>query len=90
MPTSLLTKAADASEKFAEVVPDMNRVKTSVEDGVKGARRAVKRGRYVAEELMESAIHSMKRHPVQNAAISFGLGLGVGISLGWMISHAQR
>jgi hypothetical protein len=90
MPTNVLTEAIHASEKVAEAIPDMNRVQTSLEDGVKGARRAVKRGRYFAEDLMEDAIHGMKRHPLQTAAISFGLGLGVGISLGWMISCAQR
>lgn len=90
MRTNVLTKAADAREKAAEVIPDMNRVRTSVEGGVKEAWRAVKRGCYVAEERMEDAIHGMKRHPVQTAAISFGVGLVVGISLGWMISRAQR
>jgi hypothetical protein len=87
MPTNVLTKAADASEKVAEAIPDVNRVQTALEDRVKGAWRAVKRGRYVAEERMEDAIHGMKRHPVQTAAIAFGLGLVVGISVGWMISR---
>ena len=90
MPTNVLTKAADVTEKVAEAIPDVNRVQTALEDRAKGAWRAVKRGRYAAEERMEDAIHSMKRHPVRTAAISFGLGLVVGISVGWMISRAQR
>lgn len=90
MAPNILTKAIHASEEVAERVPDMSRVKTSLEDGMRGARRAVRHGRYVAEELMEDAIHSMRRHPVQTAAISFGLGFAAGISLGFMICRAKR
>ncbi len=87
---NVLTKAADASEKIAQAIPDVNRVQTSLEERVRGAVRAVKRGRYVVDELTEDALHRMKRHPVRTAAISFGLGLVVGTTVGWMISRAQR
>ncbi len=87
---NVLTKAADASEKIAQAIPDMNRVQTSLEERVRGAVRAVKRGRYVVDELTEDALHRMKRHPVRTAAISFGFGVVVGTTVGWMISRAQR
>lgn len=90
MPMNVLTKAAYSREKIAEAIPDVNRVQTSLEESVRGARRAVKRGRYAVEELTEDALHHMKRHPVHTVAISFGLGLVVGTSLRWMISRAQR
>jgi len=88
MAESVLSKTLHASEKVAEVMPDMGRVKTvfsdAVEEGKDAARRAVKRSRHAAEELMEEAAHEVKRYPLQTVAITFGAAFAAGLVLGWL------
>ena len=52
---------------------------SAVEDYADGTRRAVRRGRLAAEELIDEAAHSIKQRPLQTVALTFGLAFGTGV-----------
>jgi hypothetical protein len=62
---------------------------SAAEDCVGAARRALKRGRFAAEELMDEAAHTIKRHPLQTVRLTFGLAFGVGALFGWIASKTH-
>lgn len=91
MPQSA-TRIEDRTE-VPRPVPSPLRVKViseAVEDGVDMARRAAKRGRYAAEDLMDETAHRIKQYPFQAVALTFGLAFGTGVLFGWIGSRACR
>jgi hypothetical protein len=65
-------------------------VLSAVEDCVGAARRAVKRGRFAAEDLMDEAAHSVKRRPLQTVVLTFGLAFGAGALFSWIASTNHK
>jgi hypothetical protein len=50
----------------------------------------VRRGRHAAEELIDEAAHSIKQHPLQAVALTFGLAFGAGALFGWIASTNHK
>ncbi|HZS05379.1 MAG TPA: hypothetical protein VFD58_11135 [Blastocatellia bacterium] len=94
MPTDILKKTIKAGAKVAQVGVEAERMKdtisNAVEDGVTAAKRAVKRGRYAAEDLIDEAAYRVKKHPLESAGVVFGIGLSLGIMIGWLIARDGR
>ena len=65
-------------------------ISDAVEDGVEMARRAVKRGRYAAEDLMDETAHRIKQYPFRAVALTFALAFGTGVLFGWVGSRVCR
>ena len=62
---------------------------SAAEDCVGAARRALKRGRFAAEDLMDKAAHTIKQHRLQTVGLTFGLAFGVGALFGWIASKTH-
>jgi len=93
MPESVLSKEIEEGAQVSQPTPSPLRVRVisdAVEDGVGRARRAIKRGRYAAEDLMDETVHTIKQHPLQTVGVTLGLALGTGFLLGWAASRAWR
>jgi hypothetical protein len=60
----------------------MKDIVSAVGDYAHGTRRAVRRGRLAAEELIDEAAHSIKQRPLQAVALTFGLAFGTGVLFG--------
>ena len=75
-------------------IPDWSSSKKAVinaaGDCVDAARRAVKRARFAAEDLVDEAAHSVKHRPLQTVAVTFGLAFGVGALIGWIASNNHK
>jgi hypothetical protein len=71
---------------------DSNRqaIGSAVEDWVSAARRAVKRGRFAAEDLLDEAAHSVKQRPLQTVVLIFGLAFGAGALFGRIASRNHK
>ncbi|HEV2117064.1 MAG TPA: hypothetical protein VGR48_13615 [Terriglobales bacterium] len=73
---------------------ETERLKTAVadalEDGVHAARRAMKHGLSVAEEIMDDAAHEVKRHPLQAVAASSILSFAGGLLVGWLLFGLRK
>jgi hypothetical protein len=65
-------------------------VESTVEDCASSVRRAVKRGRFAAEDLMNEAAHSVKKRPLKSVALTFGLAFGVGALVGWIATNNHK
>jgi hypothetical protein len=65
-------------------------VSDTIEDGMHAAKRAVKRGRYAAEDLMDETIYQIKQHPLRCTGITLGVGFGLGAIAGWLISRKAK
>ena len=66
------------------------RVGQAVDDGMTAARRAAKRGRYAAEDLIDDAAHRVKQDPLRTVAITFWIGFGLGALAVWLVSHDNK
>lgn len=84
---------AQVGEQFAQAGVEMDRMKVkmaqAVDDGVEAARRVVKRGRNVAEDMIDDTAYAIKHEPLKSVAITFGVGIGLGVVIGWLI-HRDR
>ena len=74
--------------------PEAARLKTAVadalEEGVHAARRAMKHGLGVAEDMMDEAAHEVKRHPLPAVATASILSFTAGVLAGWLLSGWSR
>lgn len=92
MQASTVKQAIKIGAKVAQTGVEAERLRNhvteavthTVEDTVNSAKRAVKHGQYVVEDLVDEATYSVKRHPLQ----AVGLTLGVGFVLGTMFGVA--
>jgi len=66
------------------------RASHAVEDAMTEARRMAKRGRYVAEDLVDETAHRIKRDPFRSVAITLAVGLGIGALAGWLAGRGGR
>jgi ElaB/YqjD/DUF883 family membrane-anchored ribosome-binding protein len=83
-----------AEEKIAQAGENMGRLRrkvtNTVEDKYDDARRAIRRGRHAAEDLVDEASYRVKRDPLNSVAITFGVGLGMGVRIGWFLKRDRE
>ena len=84
-------EAVGAAGQVAQAAFDLEKLKVAashaVEDGVADAKRMIKKGRYAAEDLMDESAHRIKHDPFMSVGITFGVGLGLGIFAGWLVTR---
>lgn len=94
MAEGLFKKAVAGGTHVAEFGLEAARVKDkvehAVEDSVTAAKRAARRGRYAAEDLLEQGIHCVKQNPVSAVAVSFWAGFGLGALAVWISSRNHK
>ena len=62
-------------------------VAEAVEDGVRTAMKAIKQGRYAAEDVIQEAKHTVKQKPFQAIGVVFAVGVLTGGLLAWIGSR---
>jgi ElaB/YqjD/DUF883 family membrane-anchored ribosome-binding protein len=86
-------KAFDAAEQVVSVGIDADRLKVraehAIEDGMADAKRLVKKGRYAAMDLMDDTEHLIKKEPFRSVGIMFGVGVGLGVITGWLLTRRR-
>lgn len=87
----MIKKAVHAGGQIAQAGFEAARVKDklshAVEDGVSATKRAIKHSRYAAEDFVDETAHRIKRDPLRSVAITFGIGLGIGVVVGWLANR---
>ena len=87
-------KAIDVVEEVAKASYEVEKLKTqaahAVEDGITQAKRLVKKGEYAAEDLLDETAHLIKHDPFRSVGITFGVGFGLGILVGWLLTHQTK
>jgi len=90
-------KTVRAGEKLAESMCDVERAKaalaTALDESRAAARRVVNSGRRAVEELQElqdDAVRRIRQHPRTTVAATFGIALGAGLLVGWLLGRARR
>jgi len=78
---------AQVANMGVEAARVRERIEHAVDDKVVAARRAAKRGRYAAEDLLDEATHCIKKNPVSAVAASFWAGFGLGAIAVWLCSR---
>lgn len=84
MPAVVLEKPATVEDALREVSRIKSLVTEAVEDGVRSAVRAVKHGRYAAEDVIEDAKHTVKQQPLQAIGVVFAAGILAGSLITWV------
>jgi len=82
------TAFANAAE--TETARLKSAVADALEDGVHAARRAMKHGLSVAEELMDDAKHEVKRYPLESVATASVLSFTAGVLVGWLVFGLRK
>ena len=81
-------------ERLTRVSAEANRLRhkvtKAVEDKYDDARRAVRRGKYAAEDMIDETAYRIKRDPFRSVAVTFGVGLGLGAVIGWLGKRGRR
>jgi hypothetical protein len=90
MAESAVRKIVDLGTEIPHWNSGKKAVLSAVGDCVGAARRAVKRGRFAAEDLMDEAAHSVKQRPLQTVVLTFGLAFGAGALFGWVASNNHK
>ena len=87
MPTDILEMPAAVEEALREVSRIKEIVTEAVEDGVKSAVKAIKQGRYAAEDMIGDARHTVRKSPFQAMGVVFAAGVLTGALVGWLASR---
>lgn len=77
---SLGNRAERTKEQLADVVDDQMRA----------ARRALRKGRHAAEDLADEVRLEARRNPIQTVSAALGIGAIVGILAGWVMRGPRR
>ena len=92
--SSLFKKAKQVGDHVAQAAGEISRLKDvashAVEDAVTEAKRMAKRGRYAAEDWVGTAAHRIKRDPLRSIAVSWAIGLCVGMLTGWLVARSAK
>jgi len=84
-----ITAAAQVAKTGVRVERLKEKAAHAIEDGITDAKRMAKRGRYAAEDLVEDTAHRIKKAPWPAVGITFGVGLGLGVMIGWLAGHKK-
>jgi len=84
MPADLSEVTSTVEDALREVSKIKTMVTEAVEDGVKTAVKAIKQGRYAAEDMIGEARHTVKRNPLQAMGIVFAAGVLTGAVVAWI------
>jgi ElaB/YqjD/DUF883 family membrane-anchored ribosome-binding protein len=102
MESKVMKKTSEAGEKLAEIgtgiAAEASQIKEIVIDTFEerldtakdAAKRAIKRSRSTAEDLLDDAAHQVKKHPFQSVGLTFGCGLAFGLVIGWLASRQGK
>jgi ElaB/YqjD/DUF883 family membrane-anchored ribosome-binding protein len=91
MQSEIIEKTIEVRDQLgAEVKRVKEAVADAVEDGFGAAKRAVKKGRRVAEDLVDDTECRVKQHPFNALGVSFGIGLGLGAAIGVLLARNGR
>jgi ElaB/YqjD/DUF883 family membrane-anchored ribosome-binding protein len=92
MKAEVLEKNLDFSAVAAQAEARVDRMKAAltdaVDDGISNAKRAVKQSRRAAEDIVDDAEYRVKQHPLSAIGVTFGVGLGFGALIGFLVTRA--
>ena len=83
MPAEGLEKPARAEDR-CEIPKTKSIVSDAMEDSVRSINRAIRHGRYAAEDVIDQAEHQVKQRPLQAIGILFAAGVLVGGLVAWI------
>lgn len=89
MPADALKNPATVESGHRAVSKIRSIVADTVEDSVRSATQAIKRGRHAAEDAIEDAKHTVKQKPLQAMGTAFTAGVLAGSLLTWIGLHRR-
>lgn len=89
MPPEILENVGSVDDVLREVSKIKSIITDAVEDGVKSAVYALKKGRHAAEDAIDDARHTVKQRPFQAMGVVFAAGFLTGSLLGWLGSRRR-
>jgi ElaB/YqjD/DUF883 family membrane-anchored ribosome-binding protein len=90
MPTEEAEKTAGLSDVLTEVAKIKAMIAEAVDDGVRSAVRAIKQGRYKAEEAIDDAKHVVRKNPFEAVGVVFLAGFVTGGVIAWMATRRGK
>ena len=81
------------NEHIAETAEEAARLRNAVvhaiEDGVENARRMAKRGKTIAEDVMDDAETSVRHHPLTTVGVATLSAFAVGTLVGFLLARKR-
>ena len=89
MQTSVLEKDTPLEDAVREVSKVRTIVADTVEEGIRSASQAIRRGRHAAEDAIEEVRHTVKQRPFESVGLAFAAGALAGGFLIWIGLHRR-
>ncbi len=80
----------DAALAGFEVEKLKTRATHVAEEGMAETKRLLKKGEHAAEDLIEDTAHKIKHDPWRSVGISLGVGFGLGILTGLLLTYQTK
>ena len=81
------------NEQIAETAEEAARLRDAVvaaiEDGIDDARRMAKRGRNIAEDVIEDAEKNVRRHPLTTVGAATAGAFAIGALVGFLLGRKR-
>jgi ElaB/YqjD/DUF883 family membrane-anchored ribosome-binding protein len=88
LPMMIGTKMAEQTARMREGAEDLKeRVGEMFEDALTDAKRMAKKGRYVAEDLIDDTEYKIKKAPFRSVLVTFAAGMTIGLVAGVVVSR---
>lgn len=84
MPADVLRNPVTVENGHRAVSKIRSIVADTMEDSVRSATQAIKRGRHAAEDAIDEAKHTVKQKPLQAMGTAFSAGVIAGSLLTWI------
>jgi len=92
MNTEMVQNASDMSANLAHLTHEVSKARTLVEDAIEDgklkAQRLIRRSKIRAEDCVDETTYFLKHHPWQSVGVALGVGAGVGVLAGWLVSRS--
>jgi ElaB/YqjD/DUF883 family membrane-anchored ribosome-binding protein len=87
-PAMIGIKMAEQTARVREGAEDLKeRVGEMFDDALTDAKRMAKKGRYVAEDLIDDTEYKIKKAPFRSVLVTFAAGMGIGLVAGVVVSR---
>jgi ElaB/YqjD/DUF883 family membrane-anchored ribosome-binding protein len=79
--------ALNKAEQFAKMGSELTNLKSNLLSFAKDAKRAVRKGRYTAEEFVDEAALRVKKEPLKAIGFTLGAGVAIGAVAAWLATR---
>ena len=84
-----MAASSTVRDRIVEACPEVAHIEDAIEDGLHAAKRAIKSRVRAFENFKDEGVHRVRRQPLQAVGAAFGIGVLLGVAVGWIGSRRR-